>query len=185
MIPPARPRYPLLLAFAALALAALAPPARGQILEQLPQRGNTSGGGGAYYDFKSGTGCDIKVSIWGYVRNPGRYNIPCESTILELLSFAGGPAPGAELNTLKIIRRGGADAPLELKEVVSLDLQKYLQLTTVSSRPTDLLLLPGDLVIVDGTEPERGDTFLRILQAIVAVASIVTTVIAVINSTKK
>lgn len=169
-----------------LALAALAAPLRGQILEQIPQRsGSASGGTGAYYDFRSGTGCDIKVSIWGFVRNPGRYNIPCESTILELLSFAGGPMQGADLRTLKIIRRGGADAPLELKEVVPLDLEKYLRLTGISSRATDLLLLPGDLVIVDGTEPERGDSFLRVLQAIVAVASVITTVIAIINTTKK
>jgi hypothetical protein len=156
-----------------------------QILEQLPQKGSTPGGGGAYYDFKSGTGCDIKVSIWGYVGNPGRYNIPCESTLLELISFAGGPRRGAQLSNLKIIRRGGADAPLEIKEVIPLDLEKHLQLSVVSSRATDLLLLPGDLVIVDGTEPESGDTLLRILQGIVAVTSVVTAVLAVINMTKK
>ena len=163
--------------------------AQSQILEQLPQspsRGSGSlFGGGAYYNFSSGSGCDIKVSIWGYVRNPGRYNIPCETNLLELLSFAGGPMEGAQLDRLMIVRRGGAEKPTELKEVTILDLQKYLKATNVSTAATDLLLIPGDLVVVDGEYIVHGDNFLRVMQAIVAVTSIVTGVVAVINVIRK
>ncbi len=160
-----------------------------QILEQLPQqpiRGSSSlFGGGAYYNFSSGSGCDIKVSIWGYVRNPGRYNIPCETNLLELLSFAGGPLEGAELDRLMIVRRGGAEKPTELKEVTILDLKKYLKATNVSTAATDLLLIPGDLVVVDGEPVLHADNLLRILQALVSVASIVTAIVAVISITRK
>lgn len=167
----------------------LIPELDAQILEQIPQQpirgSNSLFGGGAYYNFASGSGCDIKVSIWGYVRNPGRYNIPCETNLLELLSFAGGPLEGAELDRLMIVRRGGAEKPTELKEVTILDLKKYLKATNVSTAATDLLLIPGDLVVVDGEYVMHADNFLRIMQAIVSVASLVTAVVAVLNITKK
>lgn len=142
---------------------------------------------GSYYNFSSGSGCDLMVSVWGFVRNPGRYRVPCETNLLDLLSYCGGPNDrGADvyLDRVKIIRKGGADQQNEIAEVFEVDVEKYLELRTSPVVTSDLLLFPGDLIIVDGKE-DRGDTVLRIAQLVVAIASIITSTIAVINIASK
>jgi hypothetical protein len=141
--------------------------------------------GGAFYNFSAGSGCDLMVSVWGYVGNPGRYKVPCETNLMDLLSYCGGPLTrgGAEsyLYSIKIVRKGGADRENEISEVFIVDLEKYLELRTVPTVTSELLLFPGDLIIVDGQE--QSNMVLRIAQIIVAIASIVTSTIAVINLT--
>jgi hypothetical protein len=142
--------------------------------------------GGSYYNFTGGTGCDLKVSVWGYVSNPGRYRVPCETNLIDLLSFCGGPLDrGAEtfLYRIKIVRRGGVDNENEIARVFEIDVDKYLQLKDFPMSTKELDLYPGDLIIVDGKE-SRGDTILRIAQIVVAITSIITSTIAVINLTK-
>lgn len=142
--------------------------------------------GGSYYNFTSVTGCDLKVSVWGYVNNPGRYVVPCETNLIDLLSFCGGPLErGAEsfLYRVKIVRRGGVDNESEIARVYEVDVEKYLRLTEYPMSTNELNLMPGDLIIVDGKEA-RGDTILRIAQIVVAITSIITSTIAVVNLTK-
>jgi len=142
--------------------------------------------GGAFYDFSTNSGCDLTVSVWGYVRNPGRYRVPCETNLIDLLSFCGGPLElnaEAYLYRIKIVRRGGADNQNEIAEVFEVDVDRYLRNTRIPSSTTELFLWPNDLIIVDGKEA-RGDTILRIAQIVVAIASIVTSTVAVINITK-
>ena len=168
-----------------LALFAVSPLLRGQILEGVqPRTGNFAQQGGSYYNFSSGSGCDLKVSVWGFVRNPGRYYVPCETNLLELMSFCGGPERGAMLEKVKIVRRGGPERENELKEVFEVDLSKYLKVTNVGIIAPELLLDPGDLVVVDGEDLSAVDTFLRIAQVVVAVASLVTATVAVLNIAK-
>jgi protein involved in polysaccharide export with SLBB domain len=160
---------------------------RAQILDELPTSSATfANQGGAYYNFAGEGGCALKVSVWGYVRNPGRYNVPCETDLIDLLSFCGGPLDrGAEsfLYRIKVVRRGGIDSQYEIARVFEVDVERFLQLTSMPSSTSELLLFPGDLIIVDGKE-SRGDTILRIAQIVVAITSIITSTIAVINLTK-
>lgn len=161
-----------------------APCLRAQIFDQVPQKGSSVfGGGGAYYNFSSGSGCELKVSIWGFVGNPGRYNLPCETNLMELLSFAGGPREGAFLDKILIIRRGGPEKQIEIKEGFTIDLQKYLKVTHVGSAAIDLLLFPGDLVIVQGEVVERY-SLISYLQIFVVITSAVTAFVAVYNLLK-
>ena len=54
---------------------------------KLPSGTTSATFGGAYYNFSGRSGCDFLISVWGFVRNPGRYNVPCETDLLDLLSF--------------------------------------------------------------------------------------------------
>ena len=142
---------------------------------------------GSYYNFSSNSGCDLMVSVWGFVRNPGRYKVPCETNLLDLLSFCGGPNDrGADvyLDRGRVVRGSGADSPNEIAEVYEVDVEKYLDLRTTPTATSDLFLFPGDLIIVDGKE-NRGDMILRIAQIVVAIASIITSTIAVVNIASK
>lgn len=158
--------------------------ARAQLFEQTglrAQQGTNPNVGGAYYNFSSGTGCDIKVSIWGYVRNQGRYNIPCETGLLELIAYAGGPQEGSDLTRVIVVRKGGAEKQTEIKEVKLLDLSKFLEVGVQNVQAFDLFLLPGDLVMIEGEYVVHSDNFLRFMQATVAVASVITAVVAVLS----
>jgi hypothetical protein len=177
------------LIFSILLVVGFAPGLRAQILTGEPASASPFFGAqtGSFYNFSSGSGCDLMVSVWGFVRNPGRYRVPCETNLLDLLSYCGGPNDrGADvyLDKVKVVRKGGADQQNEIAEVFEVDVEKYLELRTSPVVTSDLLLFPGDLIIVDGKE-DRGDTVLRIAQLVVAIASIITSTIAVINIASK
>jgi protein involved in polysaccharide export with SLBB domain len=59
---------------------------------------------GAFYDFSDPEAVNIKVSVWGYVKFPGKYIIPSYSNINDLLSFSGGPTQDANMEDLRIFR---------------------------------------------------------------------------------
>lgn len=44
---------------------------------------------GGYYDYSDPFSINFKVSVWGYVRYPGRYNLPENITLIDFLSYAG------------------------------------------------------------------------------------------------
>ena len=167
-----------------LALIVLSGTVRAQIIDPgtPPTTSSLSYPGGSYYNFSSGSGCDLSVSVWGYVRNPGRYKIPCETNLLELLSYCGGPQIGNALPYLwkvKIVRKGGADSSNEIREVFEVDLEKYLVVKGTSMSTTELLLFPGDLVIVDGEQIMQTDWLLRVAQVLVAITQILTSALAI------
>lgn len=47
----------------------------------------------------------IPVHFWGYFQRPGLHFIPVESSLLEGVSFAGGPNPSARIDNVKLMRK--------------------------------------------------------------------------------
>ncbi|MBL0176906.1 MAG: SLBB domain-containing protein [Ignavibacteria bacterium] len=76
--------------------------------------------GGPYYDLSTTKGCNLRVSIWGFVANPGSYLIPCETSLDELLTLAGGPVAGAKLGRVRVIRSGEASGVTRDEHIVDL-----------------------------------------------------------------
>jgi NADH:ubiquinone oxidoreductase subunit F (NADH-binding) len=56
-----------------------------------------------YYISKPGE-ITMAVNLWGHVRNPGRYEVPISTDIVQLVSYAGGPTSDADLSSVKISR---------------------------------------------------------------------------------
>ena len=56
------------------------------------------------FDLSDPEAVNIKVAIWGWVKYPGRYTIPNYTTLTDLLSYAGGPTDGAQLDDIRIYR---------------------------------------------------------------------------------
>jgi hypothetical protein len=154
--------------------------ARAQFVEpSLPQSGTV---GGSYYNFAGGTGCDLKVSVWGYVRNPGRYTVPCETSLLELLSYCGGPDDrGAYvwLDQVKVVRKGGPGKENQIHEVFTVDVGRFLKLSKEAQTTTELNLFPGDLVIIDGEPKAQINVLLATAQIITAIAQILTSAMTI------
>ena len=59
---------------------------------------------GGYYDYSDPEAINMKVSVWGFVKYPGNYLIPTYTTIIDLLSYAGGPSANSHLDDLRIYR---------------------------------------------------------------------------------
>lgn len=59
---------------------------------------------GGFYDYSDPNGINIKVSIWGFVRYPGKYVIPSQTSLTDFLSYSGGPSDDAHLDDLRIYR---------------------------------------------------------------------------------
>lgn len=59
---------------------------------------------GGNYDYSDPEALNIKVSVWGFVKYPGRYTVPIYTTMSDLLSFAGGPTDDSNLDDLRVYR---------------------------------------------------------------------------------
>lgn len=57
-----------------------------------------------YFDLSDPDAVNIKVAVWGFVRYPGKYLVPTYTTILDLLSFAGGPSNDSHLDDLRLYK---------------------------------------------------------------------------------
>ena len=107
---------------------------------------------GAFYDYGEQGKFNIRVSIWGYVRFPGRYVVPNGSTVTDLLSYAGGPTPEAFTDEIRhYIMKEDSTFSVQIinyKDLLNndghdnyrIDIEKSTQLT------------PGDFIAVPGTE---------------------------------
>ena len=102
---------------------------------------------GALYDFSEPDKLNIKVSIWGNVKFPGRYIIPINTSVTDLISFAGGPTDAANLEDMRLYRtlpdssykifKFNLNELLWEKEVKKIVLPPQLQ-------ASDVVVLPGE-----------------------------------------
>ncbi|MBU1357027.1 MAG: SLBB domain-containing protein [Candidatus Edwardsbacteria bacterium] len=82
----------------------------------------------------------IEVHVWGEVNSPGMYRVPDGSTVLDLMSRAGGPTQYAALSR---VRLSSNDGTKRLNQKINID--KYLN----STKDVDIpVLKPGDTVMI-------------------------------------
>ena len=103
---------------------------------------------GAFYDYSDPTSVNIKVSIWGFVKYPGKYIIPYYSNAYDLISYAGGPTDDAKLEQIRIFREDEDS----VQTFINLDYNDFLWNKDLSSRKIAPKLLAGDLLLVPGED---------------------------------
>lgn len=59
---------------------------------------------GGLYDYSDPESINMRVSVWGFVKYPGRYLIPISTSASDLLSYAGGPTDDSDLEDLRLYR---------------------------------------------------------------------------------
>ena len=59
---------------------------------------------GGLYDYSDPEAINMRVSVWGFVKYPGRYQVPIYTTVSDLLSLAGGPTDDSDLEDLRLYR---------------------------------------------------------------------------------
>lgn len=115
-----------------------------QVGSSLLQRYQTQG---AFYDYSDPDGLNIKVSVWGFVKYPGRYIIPANTNVNELLSYAGGPTDDSQLERMSLIRTN-EDSSQTVIELKYNDILFDEKMKVLSSPPQvaagDILIVPGE-----------------------------------------
>lgn len=86
---------------------------------------------------------NLRVSILGKVRQPGRYNLEGPTTVLDVLALAGGPTEYADPDGIYILRRGAP--PESLYERIS---ARYSSSVSAGKGNTNVTVHAGDIVIV-------------------------------------
>ncbi len=114
-----------------------------QIGSGLGQFRQTQGG---FFDYSDPTSVNIKVSVWGFVKFPGRYVIPVYSNVNDLLSLAGGPTEDSYLDKLSILRMA-PDSSQQLVHVPYEDLLWEEDIKSLSKAPK---IMAGDILVVPG-----------------------------------
>jgi lipopolysaccharide/colanic/teichoic acid biosynthesis glycosyltransferase/protein involved in polysaccharide export with SLBB domain len=84
-----------------------------------------------------------KVSVIGEVREPGRYEITGRTTVLDVLSMAGGLNDYADRNGIVLIRQDGASSAR-----VAIDYSALMSGKNWNGGRANFVVLPGDIIVV-------------------------------------
>jgi protein involved in polysaccharide export with SLBB domain len=129
---------------------------------------------------------EMIVHIFGEVQRPGEYRVRDNTTVLELISKAGGPTQFSKLSNVRLTRAqvdlnksikyfsdnsngSNKSYPILGKRIIKIDLDKYLKKETAASPP---LLRPGDVVYVPRNNWFRWRGVVTIARDLSVIASI-------------
>ncbi|OGU35494.1 MAG: hypothetical protein A2068_15075 [Ignavibacteria bacterium GWB2_35_6b] len=134
---------------------------------------------GGFYDYSDAQSVNFTVSVWGYVKFPGRYLVPISTTVADLLSYAGGPNTDAELEDLRIYRK----ADDKVDQLIKFNYNDLLWEDNIEfSKRFVPDLQANDILMVPGTERYFFKDWLSIFLSFLSAAS--TLVILILNLTK-
>ena len=112
--------------------------------DRLNGRGNYNGG---YFNYSEPLSINIKVSVWGFVKYPGRYFVPINTTVTDLLSFAGGPTDDAHADQLRLYRvlEDGTNElyTFDYDDIMWGDSLQFKQREIPNLYASDILVVPG------------------------------------------
>ena len=133
---------------------------------------------GAYYDYSDPEGLNIKVSVWGYVKYPGRYVIPQRTDIKDFISYAGGISDDSYLDDIRIYKTL-ADSTQQMLKFNYEDLWWNEDLT---QNLTIYRMEAGDVLVVPGRPRLYWEDYLTLSLSIVGVLLSLTTLIITANN---
>ena len=108
----------------------------------------------------------IRVHIWGEVHSPGEYLLPNKSTILDLISKAGGPTEYGSLHNVRVTHKEARSPHYTI-----VDLKAYLEKEKKEEYKQPPVLFPGDVVYVQKNNWYRWTQITRISSQVISIAS--------------
>jgi protein involved in polysaccharide export with SLBB domain len=131
------------------------------------------------FDYSDPTKVNIKVSVWGYVKFPGKYIIPVNSTLRDLLSYAGGPTADAYLDDVRLVRT----LPDSTQQVFTYNFSELTLEPAITKKVPNQTIQPGDMLLLPG-QPRMyfKDYFTMFISTVSALSSLT---ILIINLAKK
>lgn len=133
---------------------------------------------GAYYDYSDPEGLNIKVSVWGYVKYPGRYVIPQKSDIKDLVSYAGGISDDSYLDDIRIYKMMEDST----QQMLKFNYEDLWWNEDLSQNLTLYKMEAGDVLVVPGRPRLYWEDYLTLSLSIVGVLLSLTTLIITANN---
>ncbi len=126
---------------------------------------------GGFYNFGNKDGVNIYVNLWGYVKFPGKYLIPKGSTIVDLISYGGGPLTDATLEDIRLFRPKNDSIGLFKDELKRFDYNDLVweEDSGIKKQKANLTLLPGDVLVLTGEPRYFARDNLNLILAITSV----------------
>lgn len=121
-------------------------------------------------------GLMISVDLWGFVGNPGRYRVLSPTSVVQLISLAGGPAEDAELDKVEIVRQTMLPDSTLKSEIIPVNLEEFK-----AKGGQTPLLAPGDTIIVPGSTKNSWQLVLAILGPLFSLVTAVGTLILILR----
>ncbi len=134
--------------------------------------GFTGSSQAAYYLISKSGEITMPVNLWGYVKNPGRYEVPISTDLVQLLSYAGGPLPDADMGAVKITRIIQRDNQIRKVEY-TVNLNHLDRLDALS-----LSLEAGDTIYIDALTFQVRDIVNIITTAAIITGSVASVIYA-------
>ncbi|MEW6510860.1 MAG: SLBB domain-containing protein [Bacteroidota bacterium] len=125
----------------------------------------------SYYSLAKPGELTMQVNVWGLITHPGRYEVSITTNLIELISLAGGPAPDADIDEVRITRFLKTESGITRGEyTVNLD-----DLYRVNE--SSLVLQPGDTIVIDRSSWVTIRDIIGILTSVAVITATVTTVL--------
>jgi hypothetical protein len=130
----------------------------------------------ALYDLSDPTGVNIEVNLWGFVRYPGKYRIPLNTTFMDLMSYSGGPIENTNLEDMRILRNSENGKA----ELIKLNYNDLLWDENISTKPKlNPVLKAGDIILVPEqrryTFRDNIGFFLPIVTSVISIVTLIVT----------
>ncbi len=136
----------------------------------------------AVYDLSDPTGVNMEVSLWGFVRFPGRYRVPIKTAFMDLMSYAGGPLENSNLEEIRIVRNA-TDTTSKRGQIIKLNYNDIMWEDKVKvDSKRNPILQPNDVIII---MEEKRYTFREDLYFILPIVGTIITIATFIITLKK
>ena len=137
-----------------------------------------------YFNYAEKDKINIEVSLWGYVKSPGKYLIPQGTRAIDILTLGGGPLQDAMLEDIRIVRLKNDSLNISKDRIINLNYNDFLWEDQIKTGSKDNpVLMPGDIILVPG-EPRY--FFRENLSIILSISTVLISVgILIINIVNK
>ena len=104
--------------------------------------------GAGYYNFGRKDKVNIEVNVWGFVKFPGKYLVPKGTTMLDLLSYSGGPTIETKLEEIRLYRPKNDSLNISKDEIITFNYNDILWEESINKTDRkNITLIPGDILI--------------------------------------
>lgn len=134
---------------------------------------------GGLYDYSDPSSVNMKVAVWGFMKYAGRYIVPVETTVADLLSLAGGPTDDANMEDVRLYRVLADSTQMMMK----IDYNDLLWESSLDTRKKYVPeLKAGDILVVPGAPRLYFKDWFSITLSVIS--TLISLTILILNITK-
>ena len=136
-----------------------------------------------YYNYADKDKVNIEVIVWGGIKNPGKYLIPAGTTVIDLITLAGGPVSEETIEYVKLIRMKNDSLNTQTDKIMHLNYRGFFEKEKRSYyKYVNPVVQAGDMITIPIEEEMTfWDYFKDVYGYIVPLAALI---LSILNLTK-